>query len=125
VEYDALISKAIVMATSRAIQISVSQIVYGIICGAAIEAVLPSPTDGASIQQQVFETLVQTALNGVAVALLPASLRIDDPTFGIPFSIGLAESQPELAARIRSLAAVAKAQVARGVQQTVPHIPAV
>ena len=113
------------MSTSRAIQVSITHVALGIGVGSAIEALLPTPSDGASLRQQLFEALVQVGLNGAALSLLANVLRNDDPTFGIPFSMALFEAQPALGVRIHSLAAVAKGQVAQLAQQTGPLVPAV
>ena len=113
------------MSTARGIQVSVTHVALGIAVGSAIEGVLPKANAGSSLQQQLFEALVQVGLNGAALSLVATFLRNDDPTFGIPFSMALFESQPELGERIRSLAAVAKGQVSRVVQQTGPLVPGV
>ena len=113
------------MTTARSIQVSVLHTFLGVGVGAAIEALLPKHADGASIQQLLFESVVQVGMNGAALSVVATSLRNDDPTFGIPFSMALFEAQPELKARIRSLAAVAKTQVVQVVQQTGPLAPAV
>ena len=69
----------------------------------------------------MFEAFVQIALNGVLLAQMGGTLTSDDPTFGLPFSLGLFEAQPALRKRIETLAAVAKQQVSQGVQQMVPR----
>lgn len=109
------------MSTSRSIQVSVTHTALGIAIGAAIEGLLPSFTSSASVANQAFETLVQVGLNGAALATVAGFLRDDDPTFGIPFSMALFQSQPELARRIEALSALAKAQVVEGVQRTAPR----
>ena len=111
------------MSTSRAIQVSVMHTILGIAIGSAIEGILPKFTEGASLTNQAFETLVHVGLNGAALATVSGFLMDDDPTFGIPFSMALFQSQPELALRIESLSAVAKHQVVQGVQRSAPHIP--
>lgn len=111
------------MSTARAIQVSISHVGLGIAVGSLIEGVLPSPNDGASLQQQLFEALVQVGLNGAALSVISSYLRNDDPTFGIPFSAALFEAQPALGVRIRSLAVVAKGQVSQAVQRTGPLMP--
>ena len=113
------------MATARSIQVSVVHVGLGIAVGSLIEGLLPSATDGASIQTQVFETFVQVGLNGAALSLVATYLRNDDPTFGIPFSFALFQAQPGLSKRVDKLAAVAKLRVAQGVQQTAIPVPAV
>ncbi len=113
------------MNTSRSIQVSVTHTVLGIGIGAVIEAVLPKFSRDASLANQVFETLVQVGMNGAALATVSGLLRDDDPTFGIPFSMALFQSQPELAMRIESLSAVAKGKVAQAAQRTAPLVSAV
>ena len=113
------------MTTAQSIQVSITHVVLGIAVGSLIEGVLPKLSEGTSLKQQLFEALVQAGLNGAALSLVGAYLRNGDPTFGIPFSMALLESQPELGVRIRSLAAVAKGQVSQAVQQTGPLVPAV
>ncbi len=113
------------MSTAQAIQVSITHVALGIAVGSVIEGLLPRLNDGASLQQQLFEALVQVGLNGAALSIVATSLRSNDPTFGIPFSMALFEAQPELGARIRSLAVVARDQVAQAVQRTGPLVPAV
>ena len=111
--------------TARAIQVSITHVAIGVAVGSLIEGVLPPPSDGVSLQQAVFEAVVQVGLNGAALASMSTFLRRDDPTFGIPFGAALFEAQPGLAARIRTLAAAAKGQVSQAVQRTGPLLPAV
>ena len=113
------------MNTSRSIQVSVTHTVLGIAIGAAIESLLPKFNEGASLANQAFETLVQVGLNGAALATVAGFLRDDDPTFGMPFSMALFQSQPELAARIAGLAAVTKDQVSQAAQRTASRAVAV
>ena len=98
---------------SRAVQLSVLQFSAGVLLGATIEAVLPSQTEGASLQTQVFEVLVQVGLNGVALSTFAGLVRGEgiDPTFGIPFAYALNMSQTELRKRLEKLSALVKAQV--------------
>ena len=106
------------MNASRSIQVSVTHTAVGILIGASIEALLPKFNAGAALSTLAFETLVQVGLGGAALAAASGYLREDDPTFGIPFSLALFESQPELSLRIASLSAVVKEQVTQAVQRT-------
>ena len=110
--------------TSRAIQLSVTQVVVGVLIGATVEALLPRRTEGASLTNQVFEALVQVGLNGAALASFAGLIRGEgvDPTFGIPFSTALYASQPELQSRLSALSVVVKGQVARASQQMVAPV---
>lgn len=103
------------MMTSRAIQLSITQVTVGVLIGAAVEAVLPKRIEGASLTTQVFEALVQVGLNGAALASFAGLVQGEgaDPTFGIPFANALYASQPELQARLAGLSSVVKGQVAR------------
>ena len=105
--------------TSKAIQISVTQVSVGVVIGASIEAMLPKPTDGTSLSQQVFEALVQVGLNGASLALFAGLVHGsgEDPTFGIPFSTGLYASQPGLQSRLRALGGLVSQRVARAALQ--------
>ena len=105
--------------TSRSIQLSVMQVTAGLLIGGTLEALLPRRTDGASLQSQVFELLVQAGMNGAALSVFAGLVRGEgvDPTFGIPFSMALYASQAELQARIGSLASVVKGQVATASRQ--------
>ena len=105
--------------TSRAIQLSVTQVVVGVLIGATVEALLPRRTEGASLTNQVFEALVQVGLNGAALAVFAGLIRGEgvDPTFGIPFSSALYSSQPELAARLAALSTLVKMQVTQASRQ--------
>lgn len=105
------------MSTAKAIQVSITHVALGVSVGSVIEGLLPKFSDTSSLQQQLFEVLVQVGLNGAALSSVSSFLRNDDPTFGIPFSMALFEAQPELGVRIRSLSAVAKEMVVQSVQQ--------
>ena len=108
------------MATARAIQVSVTHVSVGIMAGSAIEALMPAYTASASSAALMFEAFVQVALNGVLLSQVGTQLTADDPTFGLPFSLGLFEAQPALQMRIASLAAVAKQQVSQVAQKMAP-----
>ena len=109
------------MSTGRAIQVSVLHTFVGLAIGSVIEGVLPSYTEGSSVANQAFEALVQVGLNGAALAAISPLLANDDPTFGIPFSLALYASQPQLELRVRLLGASLKDEVARVVQRRVPQ----
>lgn len=113
--------------TSRAIQLSITQVTVGVLIGSAVEAVLPKRTEGASLTNQVFEALVQVGLNGAALATFAGLIRGEgvDPTFGIPFSTALYASQPELQSRLAALSKQVKQQVVRVSQQMGTHAAAV
>ena len=113
------------MSTGRSIQISITHTVIGIGVGSVIDGLLPKFNADASLTNQVFETLVQMGLNGAALVLLAGILRDNDPTFGIPFSMALFQSQPELASRVEALSASVKDQVVQAVQKTAPQIAGV
>ena len=113
------------MSTSRAIQISVMHTALGIAIGSAIEAALPPFNEGASLTNLAFETLVQVGLNGVSLVTVAGYLQSDDPTFGIPFSMALYQSQSALRHRIEHLSAVVKHQALEVAQRTAPAAPAV
>ena len=104
---------------SKAIQVSVTQVIAGVFIGGTVEALLPARLEGASLTSQVFEALVQVGLNGAALAIFAGLIRGEgaDLTFGIPFSSALYSAQPELAARLGLLSSVVKLQVTRVSQQ--------
>ena len=110
--------------TSRAIQLSITQVTAGLFIGSVVEALLPRRTEGASLTNQVFEALVQVGLNGAALAVFAGLIRGEgvDPTFGIPFSTALYASQPELQSRLAALSMQVKQQVTRVSQQMVPPV---
>lgn len=112
------------MSTARAIQVSVTHVSLGIMAGAAIEGFMPAYTASASSGALMFEAFVQIALNGVLLAQMGGTLTSDDPTFGLPFSLGLFEAQPALRKRIETLAAVAKQQVAQTAQKMASPVAA-
>ena len=99
--------------TSRAIQVSITQVAAGVLIGATVEALLPKKTEAASLTNQIFEVMVQVGLNGAALALFVGLVRGEgaDPTFGIPFSQALYASQPELKKRLSALSSVVGIQV--------------
>jgi len=109
--------------TARAIQVSVVQVLIGIALGGAIEGLMPKASDTASTSVMALELLVQSGMNGAALALAAPYLAQNDPTGGIPFSMGLAEAQPELARRIGVLAAKVRGHVARGALRMEAQIP--
>ena len=111
------------MATARAIQVSVTHVSIGIMAGSAIEALMPAYTASASSAALMFEAFVQIALNGVLLSQTGAMLTADDPTFGLPFSLGLFEAQPGLKQRLELLAGIAKQQVSQLAQKMVPPAP--
>ena len=96
------------MTTAYAIQVSVTHLSIGILAGSVIEALMPVHSASSSTGVLTFEALVQVALNGVFLSQVGAQLTSEDPTFGLPFSLGLFEAQPGLQKRIALLAAVAK-----------------
>ena len=105
--------------TARSIQLSVTQVAAGVLIGASIEALLPKRTEGSSLNNQVFEVLVQAGLNGAALAVFAGLIRGEgeDPTFGIPFAHAVITSQPELGKRLSALSAVVGGQVSRASQR--------
>ena len=105
--------------TSKAVQVSITQVVAGVLIGATVEALLPRRMEGASLTNQVFEALVQVGLNGAALGAFAGLIRGEgaDPTYGIPFSSALMSAQPELAARLALLSAVVKVRVSRASRQ--------
>ena len=113
--------------SSRSIQLSVLQVGAGITIGATIEALLPKPSEGASLSTQVFELMTQVGLNGVALFLFGDRVRGEsfDPTFGIPFSQALMASQPKLKGRMQKLAALVEAQVVLTSQKIAPRVAGV
>ena len=111
------------MTTARAIQVSIAQVLVGIVIGSSIEGLLPKASAGASTSIVVLETLVQAGMNGAALALAAPYLAQDDPTGGIPITMGLLQSQPELSRRIGLLSEKVKGQVVRGVQRTEGLLP--
>jgi len=103
---------------ARAIQVSIVHVTLGVAAGSLIEAVLPSHSDDASAAAQVFEALVQISLNGVLLASVAATLMSDDPTYGIPFSMGLHAAQPALNSRLAVLSDAARLRIAQFSPQT-------
>ena len=59
----------------RGIQNSVLHMGLGLALGAIIETCLPSYVDGASIQSQALELMVQSGLNGCALSVVCPILR--------------------------------------------------
>lgn len=111
------------MATARAIQISVTHVSIGLISGASIEALMPKYAASSSTAALAFEAFVQVALNGVLLSSVGPQLTSEDPTFGLPFSLGLFEAQPGLKQRLELLAGIAKQQVSQLAQKMVPPAP--
>jgi hypothetical protein len=107
---------------SRAIQVSVTHAALGIAVGSVIEILLPKYNDDASLTHQVFETLVQVGLNGAAISSLSSILSEEDPTFGIPFSMALFESQPQLAQRVHSLGETLTSYMGQFLQKKLPLV---
>ena len=105
--------------TSRAIQMSITQVAAGVTIGATVEALLPKRTEQTALTNQIFEAMVQVGMNGAALALFVGLVRGEgaDPTCGIPFSQALYASQPELQRRLAALSAVVGALVAQAAQR--------
>ena len=99
--------------TSRAIQMSVTQVAMALAIGASIEGLLPEYNANAALGLLIFEAVVQVGLNGAALGVASSLLRGDDPTFGIPFSTALYGAQPELTKRLEALSSVVKGRVHR------------
>jgi hypothetical protein len=114
------------MSYALGVQLSVTQVVAGVLIGAGVEALLPRKTEGASLTNQVFEALVQVGLNGFALAGFAGLIRGEgvDPTFGIPFSTAMYAAQPELRMRLELLSGVVQRQVALASQRMVPPVAA-
>ena len=113
--------------TSRAIQVSITQVAAGVAIGATVEALLPKRPEGASLTNQVVEALVQVGMNGAALALFVGLVRGEgsDPTYGIPFSQALYASQPELQKRLAALSVVIGERVALTSRQMAAQAAAV
>ena len=109
--------------TARAIQVSIYQVLVGIALGGAIEGLLPKASETASTSVLTLELLVQAGMNGAALAISAPYLAQNDPTAGIPFSMGLLEAQPELRRRIGVLAAKVRGQVAQGALRMEAQVP--
>lgn len=90
----------------------------GLAIGTMIEAILPRFNQSASLMTILFETGVQVGLNGVVLASVGQYLSDGDPTYGIPFSLALAQSQPELRSRIEFLGGAAKQLATQASLQT-------
>lgn len=108
------------MSTARAIQVSVTHVSFGVVTGSVLESLLPAHSASSSAAMLMFEAFVQIALNGVLLSQVGAQLANDDPTFGLPFSLGLFEAQPGLRQRIDVLARLAKLQVGQLGQKMLP-----
>lgn len=111
---------------ARAIQLSLTQVVAGMLIGSTIEALLPKRSEAASVTQQVFEALTHAGLNGAALAVFGELVRGEglDPTFGIPFAQSLLVSQPVYQERIAALSAIVSQRVNLASRQMVTHVAA-
>ena len=112
------------MSTAIAIQVSVTQLVVGIVAGVMIEAIIPTPLASSSVGATVFEALVQTAVNGVFLSSIGVEMSKGDPTFGAAMFWGLAAAQPNYSKRLAVLAETATQQVNRLGLQMAPRPPA-
>lgn len=110
------------MSTARAIQTSITHVSIGIVMGTIVESLMPAYSASSSIAMQAFEAFVQVGLNGVLIAQVASQLGDEDPTFGMPFSLGLFEAQPGLAGRIAVLSSAAKRQGVQAVQRMAPPV---
>ena len=99
------------MSTARAIQVSVTHVGVGILAGSVVEALMPAYRASASNAELVFEAAVQIAVNGVLISQVGTALTSDDPTFGLPFSLGLFEAQQGLLKRLALVASKVNEQV--------------
>ena len=110
------------MSTSRAIQVATTHVLVGIVTGSVIEGLLPKFSADAALTVQLFEVLVQAGMNGALLVSLGPWLSDQDPTFGIPFSMALLSSQPELMRRVENVGSQVRAQVGRALQQMAPRV---
>jgi hypothetical protein len=109
--------------SARAIQVSVVHLTAGVAFGSLIEAAMPAYSASSSIAVQAYEALVQIALNGVLIAQVGATLQADDPTFGVPFQVGLMQAQEGLSQRISFLGGAARGQIQRYARKMAPPAP--
>ena len=108
--------------TSRAIQVSVTHVAIALVIGSVIEGLLPKFNESASLQNHVFETLVQVGLNGAALGTVTGWLSENDPTYGIPFSTALYAAQPELNRRFENISDAVKLKVSQASLQMAPRL---
>ena len=106
----------------RGIQNSVLHMGLGLALGAIIETCLPSYVDGASIQSQALELMVQSGLNGCALSVVCPILRKDDPTCGMIFGWALTLAQPGLKLRALAVVSEARAQASQGGLRMLPRV---
>ena len=106
------------MTTALSIQVSVTQAVAGTLLGALVEGMIPRFTEGGSASSLVFEALVQAGLTGAAISVVGPRMSPSDPTYGILFSGTLLAAQPDFAARIAKLSAIAKTMALQAVQKS-------
>lgn len=112
------------MSTARAIQVSVTHLSLGVIGGATIDALMPAYSASSSDAMLVFEAFVQVALSGVLLSQVGSQLNDDDPTFGLPFSLGLWRGQPGLLQRIDAVTSIVKQRVSQVSQKMAPLVEA-
>jgi len=112
------------MSVGRAIQMGVVSTMYGIVAGAAVDALLPSYVDGVGLQQLLLETAVQVGATGALIAFSQSYLGSNDPTHGILFGSALMQAQPNLTHRLSALGSIAGTQVSANVQQMASLAPA-
>ena len=103
--------------TGTVIQHSVTSVIVGLLMGSTIKACFPDPSVCASSAMTALEAFAQVAVNGILVGAYASRLD-SDPTFGLPFSLGLFEAQPNMKKRLKLLAGIATQQVGRFGQQT-------
>jgi hypothetical protein len=113
------------MSAAKAIQVSITHMSLGILMASTIEAFMPPFAASSSTATIVFEAFVQVGLNGVLLSQVAGQLTADDPTFGLPFALGLFEAQPGLCQRIVLLGGIAKRQVSQIALKMEPRAPEV
>tara|TARA_B100000902_G_C26967711_1_gene743689 strand:+ start:163 stop:564 length:402 start_codon:yes stop_codon:yes gene_type:complete len=109
--------------TSYAVQVAISHLALGILSGSILEALTPKYDAASSTAKRAFESFVQVGLNGVLLSMVGRSLTNGDPTYGIPFSMGLFASQVDLDLKLTALSAEVTHAVEKLVQKTVPPAP--
>lgn len=101
----------------QAVNTSVVHAAAGLSTGSAIELILPRHTDGKAVWETALTTVVQLALNGIAISVSADYLQDRAGTGGFIYSYTLMESQPELAKRVRSLSEMIIATTGQRISQ--------
>ena len=109
---------------SNAVQAALTNTILGLLCGTTIDYVMPPYSADVAPSTLVAETMLQAALNGVAIAIVAdAQKNQRDPCAGMPFAYALYESQSGFHDRALALGRLVKGRLREVAPRMAPLVP--